>query len=130
MLSPVPRDLTSILAARKAQVSQARTQDLIGLRRAGDVDSDDDDDDDDEALESKPQKPALDLGRAANQLASRETDVRKRTLASLLDAELSADQLKPLLRPLLLRHPPDPGQHRERIPYQARCQVQSPRLHT
>ena len=53
MLSPVPRDLTSILAARKAQVSQARTQDLIGLRRAGDVDSDDDDDDDDEALESK-----------------------------------------------------------------------------
>lgn len=102
------RSLDSILAARKAQVSQARSQDLIGLRRNGEVDSDDDDDEGAENTSNKPQAArtagkGLDLGRAANQIAAREAGVRKRTLESLIEAELTVDQLKPLLRPLLLR---------------------------
>jgi hypothetical protein len=102
------RSLDSILAARKAQVTQARTQHLISLPRNGDdYDSDDDEEVDGDqhtgGTAHRPAQAALDLGRAANQIASRETDVRKRTLAALAEAELNADQLKPLLRPLLLR---------------------------
>ena len=43
-----PSKLDTVLAARKAQVSHARTSTLSGLRKYGDVDSDDDDDDDDD----------------------------------------------------------------------------------
>ena len=107
-MASATRSLDSILAARKAQVTQARTQHLISLPRNGDdYDSDDDEEvDGDQHTGSAAHRPvlaALDLGRAANQIASRETDVRKRTLAALAEAELNADQLKPLLRPLLLR---------------------------
>ena len=42
---PPSQALTKILAARKAQVSTARTTELLGLRSGFDVDSDDDDDD-------------------------------------------------------------------------------------
>ena len=102
----MPTSLNDVLAQRKAQVSVARTNSLAGLRGLGVVDSDDDDDDEDEtAAATAPAqgKGGVDLGRAPNLLASGTLEDRKRTLASLAAAELTPDQLKPLLRPLLLR---------------------------
>jgi hypothetical protein len=106
--------LSAILAARKAQMSTSLHTELVGLRSGQDVDSDDDDYDDDFAGASASQPKAalgqaaeLLLGRAPNLLSSSSVEERKRTVAALEAAALSADQLKPLLRPLLLRFSDD-----------------------
>ena len=97
--------LSDVLAARKAQVRTAQRTELLGLRNAGDVDSDDDDDEEGNVTDTVDQLTlhGVDLGRAANQLASHKLDERKRTLAALSAAELKPEQIQPLLRPLLLR---------------------------
>jgi len=103
--------LDAILAARKQQVKVAVSTELLGLRRNGEVDSDDEDDDDDDVMHgaSTAQKQSVELllGRAPNLLASSKVAERKQAIASLEEASLTADQLKPLLRPLLLRFSDD-----------------------
>jgi len=98
--------LGGVLAARKAQVSRAKNTELLGLRTA-DWDSDDDDLDGD-AAPAQQQQPAAapaggTLAREANSLADANVGVRQRALARLSELELTNEQLKPLLQPLLLR---------------------------
>ena len=111
-------DLSAILAARKAQMTTSVQKHLVGLRSNGDHDSDDDDDDDDVPTNAPAgngtaknsaaaQSTELLLGRAENLLRSPKTDERKRTIVALEEANLSAGQLKPLLRALLLRFSDD-----------------------
>ena len=100
-----PAGLSGLLAARKAQVSRAVNTELIGLRTA-DYDSDDDDDDE-PAGGGAPAAPVVAAGatlaREANSLADPNVGVRQRALSRLTELELSNEQLRPLLQPLLLR---------------------------
>ena len=99
-----PAGLSGLLAARKAQVSRAVNTELIGLRTA-DYDSDDDDDDE-PAGGGAPAAPVVagaSLAREANSLADPNVGVRQRALTRLTELELSNEQLRPLLQPLLLR---------------------------
>ena len=95
--------LDGLLAARKAQVSRAVNSELLGLRTA-DWDSDDDDDEPPGAP-AVPAAPSASgtLAREANALADANVGVRQRALTRLTELELSNEQLRPLLQPLLLR---------------------------
>lgn len=100
-----PAGLNGLLAARKAQVSRAVNTELIGLRTA-DYDSDDDDDDEPAgggAAAAPVVAAGATLAREANSLADPNVGVRQRALTRLTELELSNDQLRPLLQPLLLR---------------------------
>ena len=103
--------LDTLLAARKAQMTTATSTHLVGLRGGDDADSDDDDDDTTTsstvAITNASSNNDLLLSRAENLLRSPKVEERKKTLAQLEEANLTADQLKPLLRPLLLRFSDD-----------------------
>ena len=107
----VPDRLATVLAARKAQVSVAKHTELLGLRSAGEVDSDDDDDGAvcDAPGSSGAAAPGAASGkteasaRDVNLLASDVVGDRQSALARLTAAALPPEALKPLLQPLLLR---------------------------
>ena len=103
------KSLDAILAARKAQMQTSVATDLR-LRSGQEQDSDDDDDDSNtQGTEGAVavQSSELLLGRAENMLRDPSAATRKKTITSLENAQLSADQLKPLLRALLLRFSDD-----------------------
>ena len=101
--------LTTILSARKEQLKKARGSALIGLRAPGDNrDSDDDDDDDDEgdgaSANSKPAGAAsATFARELNRLSDPSAKARQAALTALSSTRLSTDEMRDLVRPLLLR---------------------------
>ena len=101
--------LSAVLASRKAQLRSAVHEDLLGLRGADDDSDDDDDCGDDEAADedrvarTAAAAPPASLAREANLLADESAAVRKRAIASLQTMALTAEQLRPLVNPLLLR---------------------------
>ena len=84
----VPDRLATVLAARKAQVSVAKHTELLGLRSAGEVDSDDDDDG------AVCDAPGL-SGAAAPGAASGKTEKARKDL----DAALGAIRARTLVMP-------------------------------